>query len=198
MSTQENSQTGLSAASSAEQGRQAARRRLLKGGLSVAPVAMTVVSRPVLAGSDTCHGPTGFQSAPPSRVGQTASCTFGKGGGPDAWKSTKKKDYPEDCGDRKFRIAFSDNRLFGDLTIFQAIQNDFGQLNPNSADRDVARKVAAAYLNSLKRNGFPMSTLQVVQLWQGYNSKSYQPGGSGVTWTAADQFQRYLNYVMSA
>lgn len=184
------------AADSAESARRAARRRLIKGGLSAAPVAMTVVSRPVLAGTETCHGPTGFQSAPPSRVGSTPSCTIGKAGGPESWKSVAKKDYPGGCGDRTFQTAFNTNGLFPNLTLFNAIQNTFS--SSSSTDRDVARKVAAAYLNSLKITGFPMSTTQVQQLWQGYISKNYQPGGSGVKWTTADQFQRYLNYVMTA
>lgn len=177
-----------------------ARRRLLKGGLGLAPVAMTMASRPVLAGTETCHGPTGFQSAPPSRIGQTPSCTIGRGQGPTAWTSKSPSNYPggADTANRLFSVAMNDNRLFGSLTVQQVVSGNFGSAGGTSEDKEVARRVAAAYLNALSGQGFPMTVLQVQQLWQGYISKSYRPGGAGVVWQDAAQFLKYLNYVMSA
>ncbi|MDN3544947.1 hypothetical protein QWZ02_10880 [Kinneretia asaccharophila] len=177
-----------------------ARRRLLKGGLGLAPVAMTMASRPVLAGTETCHGPTGFQSAPPSRIGQTPSCTIGRGQGPSAWAIKSSSNYPggADTANRHFSVAMNDARLFGSLTVRQVVSGSFGSAGGTSEDKEVARRVAAAYLNALSGQGFPMTVLQVQQLWQGYISKSYRPGGAGVVWKDAAQFLKYLNYVMSA
>lgn len=182
------------------------RRRLLKGGLGLAPVSMTMVSRPVLAGgTDTCHGPTGFQSAPPSRVGSTPSCTIGKCDGPDKWKACAKRDYPGSCGDKTFATCFQDSTKLSKLTIYNAIQGiwkdsskgyDYSTASTN--DKFMARKAAAAYLNSLKSgSGFPMTSLQVQKFWQGYAANNYRPGGTGVTWNQYSQYQTYVNYVMS-
>lgn len=182
-----------------EQERLNARRRLLKGGLGLAPVSMTMVSRPVLAGTETCQGPTGFQSAPPSRVGATPSCTVGKCKGPDQWSGIAKSSYPNACGDRTFATAFNDNRKFSTLSLYKAIRNDFAAFpNESATDKAMARKLAAAYLNALNGSTFPMSVTQVQQFWQGYLSKSYRPGGFGTTWTTTTQFQNYVNYVMTA
>lgn len=182
-----------------DQDRLNARRRLLKGGLGLAPVTMTMASRPVLAGTDTCHGPTGFQSAPPSRIGSTPSCSLSKGSGPTAWSGVSSSAYPDGSSGRTFAVAFNDSTLFANLTLYKAIRNDFtGYSTAGATDKDMARKAAAAYLNSISGKAFPMSTLQVQQLWQGYVRKNYQPGGSGVKWTTASQYQNYLNYVMTA
>lgn len=182
-----------------DQDRLNARRRLLKGGLGLAPVTLTMASRPVLAGTETCHGPTGFQSAPPSRIGKTPSCSLSKGSGPTAWSGIASSAYPDGCAGRLFSVAFNDSGLFANLTLYKAIRNDFSAYpTAGATDKDMARKAAAAYLNSISGKTFPMSTLQVQQLWQGYVRKSYQPGGTGVKWTSATQFQSYLNYVMTA
>lgn len=192
----------------AQQRRLIARRRLLKGGLGLAPVSMTMVSRPVLAGgTDTCHGPTGFQSAPPSRLGTTPSCTIGKCDGPDKWKPCVKSAYPGSCGDKTFATCFQDSTKFSKLTIYNAINGLWGSSynggtsysSASDNDKAMARKAAAAYLNSLKTgNGFPMSTTQVQKFWQGYVANNYRPGGTGVTWNTYSQYQNYVGYVMTS
>src|SRR5436305_15283225 len=55
----------------------ACRRRLLPGGLGVAPVLMTLVSRPVLAvtSAGQCTTPSGFVSANASTAGHGVICT---------------------------------------------------------------------------------------------------------------------------
>jgi hypothetical protein len=92
----------------------------------------------------------------------------------------------------------NDARLFGSLTVRQVVSGSFGSAGGTSEDKEVARRAAAAYLNALSGQGFPMTVLQVQQLWQGYISKSYRPGGAGVVWQDTAQFLNYLNYVMSA
>lgn len=185
-----------------------ARRRLLKGGLGLAPVAMTMASRPVLAGTETCHGPTGFQSAPPSRVGQTPSCNIGKGKGPTALSSEADGSYPQQCAKTTFSAAFGVNTLFPSLTISRAIRNQFvaydskGQIvwdyrSVSDQHKLMAREVAAAYYNALDGKGFPMTPIQVRELWQGYVGNSYKPGGFGNPWNYG-QFTKYLDYIMTA
>lgn len=182
-----------------DQDRLNARRRLLKGGLGLAPVTLTMASRPVLAGTETCHGPSGFQSAPPSRIGNSPSCSLGKGKGLSYWAAQPSNAFPDGCAGRTFAVAFNDSTMFANLTLYKAVRNDFtGYTTAGATDKEIARKVAAAYLNSISGSYFPMNTLQVQQLWQGYIRKNYQPGGFGTKWTTVVQYQNYLNYIMAA
>src|SRR5688572_23119196 len=84
--TQASKQVGPPQAKSADAGR----RRLLQGGLSAAPLLMTVVSRPALGGGSNgsrCYSPSGFVSMPTSEHGQPQFCT---GRTPGFWKQSQK------------------------------------------------------------------------------------------------------------
>ena len=84
----------------------------MRGGLGVAPVLLTLVSRPVLGGGSygggggnwgggwdggggkyggKCVAPSGLVSMPTSQHGKTYSCT---GCGPDYWKNYYDKPKP--------------------------------------------------------------------------------------------------------
>jgi hypothetical protein len=179
------------AADSADSARRAARRRLIKGGLSAAPVAMTVASRPVLATS-TCHGPTGFQSANVSRaVGKLTDPACGSRKLPGDWAASgvtwpsayKRTD--------SFKTHFPGTTKYTDAThTLEKILK--AECSGNGDDKQVSQLIVAALLNSAS-NPVP-SAAQIKAMWAGYCNNDFQPGGEA-PWTAS-KFSKYLQYTM--
>lgn len=191
MSTQENSQNGQSATTSAGLSSQEARRKLLKGGLSVAPVAMTVASRPVLA-TGTCHGPTGFQSANVSRaVGKLKDPACGTRKMPAEW-AAKNVSWPTAYkrGD-SFKTHFPSTTKYTDSrhTLEKVLK---GECGGNADDVSISQLIVAALLNSAS-TAVP-SAAQIKAMWVGYCNNNFQPGGES-PWTAS-KFSKYLQYTM--
>lgn len=171
----------------------AARRRLLKGGLSVAPVALTVTSRPVLA-TGTCHGPTGFQSANLSRnVGKMKDPACGTRNMPANWADSNT-GWPTGCGRTdKFRTHFPNSTLF--LTDADTMDKVVkGTASGGTAEqKEVAKLVVAALLNSYSTS-VPTAT-QIKAIWHGYCSPTgYRPGGE-LAWSG-EKIRKYLSYTM--
>ncbi|MFY7872011.1 MAG: hypothetical protein ACOVQL_06500, partial [Limnohabitans sp.] len=172
-----------------------ARRRLLKGGLGLAPVAMTVTSRPVLA-TGTCHGPTGFHSANLSRKVGTTPCTWKK---PADWCTSSGNDWPTACKSLKDK-PFKD--VFGAADKSLAISNTRSvwwviSQTTNTADScKIGKLIVAAWLNSAASpNAFPMTEAQVKEIWIEHNTVGFRPGGDTQAWDTI-KIQKYLWYTM--
>jgi len=169
--------------------RMEARRRLLKGGLALAPVAMTVTSRPVLGANLECHGPTGFQSANVSRaVGKTVDLACGTRKRPSDW-ALATTTFPQ---------GFTRNTRFSDFFPGSSIPagTTFGGIlamsSSTSADVKIGRLVVAAILNSVTAT--VPSRAQIIALWNGHVNKTYSPSGEA-PWDDA-KIIKYLQYTM--
>jgi hypothetical protein len=196
--------TAPASGSDIEAVRRNARRRLLKGGLSAAPVVLTVTSRPVLAGGGgggggTCHGPTGFHSANLSReVGETP-CNWPK---PNDWCKDNCNDWPSSCKTYKTQ-KFTD--VFGCKDSQGHIKSDYKDYSTcwdvirsnNSADSVVIGKLLMASLLNCRQYGlkYPMTEAQVKEIWLEHNNGGFRPGSDTQAWDAA-KVKKYLWYTM--
>ncbi|MDC8784907.1 hypothetical protein [Roseateles koreensis] len=192
LDTKQDSAHGLGAGLPAD--KLEARRRLLKGGLALAPVAMTVTSRPVLAGSNAeCHGPTGFQSANVSRqVGTVSDPTCGVRKRPADW-SGDTTHWPSSCkSTANFSTCFPSTSKYASNTLLEVLQ---GSCGGTSDDKAVSQRIGAAYLNCLAGQTVP-SLIQIRAIWSGYCSAGgYRPTSGEAVWSAA-KICKYLDYTM--
>jgi hypothetical protein len=190
--------TAPASGSDIEAVRRSARRRLLKGGLGVAPVVLTVTSRPVLAtggGGGTCHGPTGFHSANLSRKVGATPCTWPK---PTDWCNNNCTDWPDYCRgkkDSKFTTVFGCSDATGKITSSMSCWDVIK--NSGTADSQViAKLVMATWLNCYKYgNSFPLKESQVMEIWKEHNTGGFRPGFDTQAWDAA-KIKKYLWYTM--
>ncbi len=166
-----------------------ARRRLLKGGLALAPVAMTVTSRPVLGANLECHGPTGFQSANVSRaVGKTVDLACGTRKRPADW-AVPGTTYPSGFNSGTLFATYFANGGFANGTTFG---NILAMSAGSSVNTQIAQLVVAAILNSVTTT--VPSRAQIIALWNGHVNKNYSPSGEA-PWDDA-KIIKYLNYTM--
>lgn len=122
----------------------AGRRRLLRAGLSAAPVVMTVISGPVLAQAQ-CQSPSGFTSANTSGH-QGATCS---GRTPGYWRQSQHFNawvayYPVLEGGHNatlFCDVFPDCSVYSGKTLLQVLETGGGPPD------DVGRHIVAALLN---------------------------------------------------
>jgi hypothetical protein len=149
----------------------ASRRRLLQGGLSAAPVLMTLVSRPVMAGA--CVSPSGFVSANASNTGPGVICT---GHTPEFWISVAPPPSqwpPGFAPNMPFNAVFNNPPYSGyagppPKTLLQVLQ-----LPANPPADDVARLIVAALLNA-QAGLTPVLTTQLVKhIWEEYLSTGF-------------------------
>jgi hypothetical protein len=160
-----------------------ARRRLLQGGLSAAPVLMTLLSRPVLG--QTCQSPSGFTSANASNVGTTANCT---GHLPAFWANpTNFSQWPTGfvpvhvpSGPQETKFG-PPNGVFSNAPNSAPFNGQPSLLDALSftgnATNDVARYVSAAVLNAAKGLTPVLTVQQVKDIWAEYGATGY--GGAG-------------------
>jgi len=169
--------------------RREARRRLLKGGLAAAPVALTVTSRPVL-GAIECQGPTGFQSANVSRlVGAPGGLSCGTRKLPADWVATGVTWPAGYTRAMLFGSAFPQTTLYAALTLEQVLA---GPSTGTANDKLIAQLVVAALLNSASTT--VPSVQQVRDLWTGYLGNNFRPGSEAV-WPPS-KIIKYLQYTM--
>ena len=170
------------------------RRRLLQGGLSAAPVLMTLVSRPVLG--QLCTTPSGFVSANASTAGRGVICN---GHPPDYWANAIHfAEWPPG-----FVAAGPQATLFGPPNgVFSNAPNSAPfNTNPTllqalsfsgNPTNDVARYVSAAVLNAAKTGLTPvLSVQQVKDIWAeygftGYGLAGYYSPTAGAQWSAQE------------
>ena len=166
-----------------------ARRRLLKGGLALAPVAMTVTIRPVLGSNLECHGPTGFQSANVSRaVGKTVDAACGTRKRPADW-AVAGTPYPTGFTSGTVFASYFPNSGFTTGTTFGGVLT---MAVGGSVRIQIAQLVVAAILNSVTTT--VPSRAQIIALWNGHVNKNYSPSGES-PWDDA-KIIKYLNYTM--
>lgn len=178
----------------------AGRRRLLQGSLGVAPVLMTVVSRPVLAGARECSTMSGFLSMPTSRHGQPQFC---RGLTPGFWKQPQKFNqwpagyYPQSTKHHpatKFTDIFNPTLFDPNTTLLQVLEMGAGPPN------DLARHIAAEALN-IAKGWVPVLTLADIQrVWMQYvmtggGTAGYYEPTAGVKWYH-DDIVDYLKSTM--
>lgn len=159
-----------------------ARRRLLRGGLSVAPVVMASAPRSVMAGG-VCVPASSFASVNASRPDLLFNCT---GRSPGYWKnhaSWPNGYFPVDQGLNKatqFNGVFTGSAGYPNKTFLQVLQLQGG-------GRDaVARHIVAAFLNAKAGLTLPnvLSWQRVLDIWSSFDRLGYFEPTAGIRWYA--------------
>lgn len=190
--------------STADKRHAATRRRLLKGGLSAAPVAMTLASRPVLAGGvpGTCTTPSGFTSINlKSRPDKSASTCSGRT--PGYWKQSQwfgqwpTPYYPVTGmynGVRQSATTFGS--AFGTATGTFDSKTMLAVLGlEGGGDIELARHITAALLNAAAGLTPVLTVSAVKTIWREYITKGYFEPTAGVRWNSV-QITDYLKTTM--
>lgn len=170
-----------------------ARRSLLRGGLAVAPVAMTVSAKSVMAqsASGRCTTASAYGSINASRPSRLSHCG---GRRPAYWSNSQHFQrwpagyVPADVGGQagahlratRFNECFPATHGFRRETLLEV-------LSSTSGGRDeVARLCAAALLNSAAgltpRRVLDASVIRDV--WRSYNRRGYYEPTAGIRWFA--------------
>jgi hypothetical protein len=151
------------------------RRRLLRGGLSAAPVIMTLASGPVSAG--LCQTASAFGSLHPSGTKTSLSCG---GLSPSTWAMTDYRYWPLDANSL-FSTHFAPPLGDTNAKLKQVI-------DPSKGYDAVARNCVAALLNaSGAQPRTPPSILSATkakEIWSTYKGKGFEPT-AGIQWTSA-------------
>jgi hypothetical protein len=179
----------------------AGRRRLLQGASGVAPIMMTLVSRPVMAGS-VCTPASSFASINASRPDKQYNCS---GLTPGYWKQEQKFwDWPKpyvpsatpvpgqggqpDYSPGKHAKPTWFDSVFGSVggysgkTLLDVLSTD-----GNDIGRDaLARHIVAALLNAAKGYTPPtvLSVQTVKNIWSSFVTKGYYEPTAGIKWYA--------------
>ena len=163
-----------------------ARRRLIRGGLSVAPVVMSFASRPALGvtNADGCLSASATFSLAAGQHSNGVGILKGQPGctglGPAAWATTA---FPAGY---TLGSLFSDNfpgytagKTLGNiLTVYNATSNPGGDVVAGDAQSQLRRNLVAAMLNIQAGNLSPsvVTLTTLITIWTGLKS-----GGPG-TW----------------
>jgi hypothetical protein len=177
----------VATAPEAKQAAMLARRRLLRGGLSVAPVLMASAPRSVMAGT-SCTTASAFTSVAlnASHAATMSTCT---GKMPDYWKKSDpvKSYWDAGCLERnssgnpmnttkQFSTVFGSG--YAGMTLMQVLEQ------PTASDNDeLAKYVIAALLNA--RKGMTMGVLDeatVKTIWTKCSAGSYFEPTAGIHW----------------
>jgi hypothetical protein len=174
------------------------RRQWLRGAAGIAPVMMTVVSRPVTAA--VCTSGSSFASINASRPDKQFDCA---GRSPGYWKQSQHFcDWPGHCVPSSAPVAAKAGRpgynppLGAKPTQFDTVFGAFGgypgkslldvlSLMGNAMDRDaLARHVVAAFLNAGKGYVPPMvlSSQSVLDIWISFVTNGYYEPTAGIKW----------------
>jgi len=202
-----------SAAPSGQSSPDGHRRRILRAGLGAAPVLLTMVSRPVLAGqwrvvgggggggNGQCFTPSGFVSMPTSQPGRPYYCS---GRTPGYWKQSQHFSdwsipfYPTTVSGpgghsaTLFKDWFTPSPYAPNITFLQVLGLQGGPPD------DVARHIVASVLN-VARGWVPVLTIQVLKgIWTEYmntggGTTGYFQPTAGVKWYHDD----IVNYLKS-
>jgi hypothetical protein len=152
------------------------RRRLLRGGLSAAPVIMTLASGPVSAG--LCTTGSAYGSLNPSGARSSVACG---GRTPAAWAGTPHGQWPIDAN-AVFKTYFSPALTGANVKLKAVVDQHYGY-DP------VARNCVAALLNaSMSPALTPAEILGVARakaIWSSYATKGYFEPTAGIQWNSA-------------
>ena len=164
-----------------------ARRRLLRGGLSVAPVLMASAPRSVMAGGPgACVPASSFASINASRPDLLFTCAGRK---PDYWKQSQwfsqwpaPSCVPNGNNATKFDDVFGGSGGYPGKTLLHVLE-----LPGNSTGRDaLARHIVAALLNakSGKTPSNVLSEATVKSVWAEFVRRGYYEPTAGIKWYA--------------
>jgi len=154
----------------------AGRRRLLRGGLSAAPVIMTFASGRVSAG--LCTTGSAFGSLHPS--GKQPSITCG-GRSPAMWNSTPPGHWP--LGANTFFQSYFAPAISGTNVPLKDV------FDPAKGYDPVAQHCLAALLNA--STSYPLTPATILgvgyakDIWYSYKTKGYFEPTAGVRWYSA-------------
>jgi hypothetical protein len=183
-----------------------ARRRLLRGGLSAAPVLMTVVSRPVL-GQNACLTASASVGSVPSS-GQQTSTVVCSGLSPQQWKAQATRWPTPYVGavqqSEGFRALVSQTptafhcpttglagHVFSDRSMLAVIEvNEGGQ-----GVTALGRYVVAALLNARAGRTPVLSETTVRSMWNDVINQGYFEPTAGVRWGPTEIVQ-YIKTTM--
>jgi hypothetical protein len=152
------------------------RRRLLRGGLSAAPVIMTLASGPVSAG--LCRTGSAYGSLNPS--GRRTSVTCG-GRSPSVWATTNHSHWPLDAN-ALFSDYFNPGLTGNNVKLKRVV-------DPSNGYDPVARNCVAALLNA--SSGPPLTPSSILSLakakeiWSSYATRGYFEPTAGIRWDSA-------------
>jgi hypothetical protein len=182
------------------------RRRLLRGGLSAAPVLMTVASRPVL-GQTTCLAASASVGSVPSSGQRTAAATC-SGLSPQQWKAQATR-WPRpyvgavpQSGDARALVSQTPTAfhcpttglagyVFSDRSMLAVIEvNEGGQ-----GVTALGRYVVAALLNARAGRTPVLSETTVRAMWNDVINRGYFEPTAGVRWGPTEIVQ-YIKTTM--
>lgn len=177
---------------------QIARRRLLRGGLSVAPVLMASAPRSVMAGGrGACVPASSFASINASRPDQQFTCS---GRTPGYWKQPQwfgqwpaPSCVPTGNNATKFDAVFGGFGGYPGKTLLSVLE-----LPGNSMGRDaLARHIVAALLNakSGKTPANVLSESRVKTVWSDFVRLGHFEPTAGIKWSA-DSITQWLKSTM--
>ncbi|HWR87771.1 MAG TPA: hypothetical protein VN277_05065 [Acidiferrobacterales bacterium] len=162
-----------------------ARRRLLRGSLSIAPVLMVSAPRSVMAGgaAGVCVPASSFASINASRPDLQFSCS---GRTPGYWKQPQwfgqwpAPYVPDGSGATTFDAVFGAAGGYPGKTLLQVLE-----LPGNDMGRDaLARHIVAALLNAAKGLTPPnvLSVAIVKAVWSAFVLNGYYEPTAGIKW----------------
>ena len=190
-SKQLDASAGLEHGTSALRVAAVSRRRLLKAGTAVAPVILTLTSKPVLAA--TC--PTGSALASLNVSGHTHPGVPCAGRTPGYWKQSQHfgnwtmpyfpTESLSDVTGKKTRFnQVFNQQLSPDMTLLTSMENSSG-----GGENAVRSHIVAALLNAAKGwNTAFLSVAQVIMIWDNYKSSG---GGDTGFWSPGNGVKLY-------
>jgi hypothetical protein len=175
-----------------------ARRRLLRGGLSVAPVLMASAPRSVMAGGPgVCVPASSFASINASRPDRLFTCS---GRTPGYWKQSqwfsewpRPSCVPNGNDATKFDVVFGGSGGYPGKTLLNVLE-----LPGDTVGRDaLARHIVAALLNakSLKTPDNVLGVSVVMRVWADFVKFGQYEPTAGIKWNS-DAITTWLKSTM--
>lgn len=151
-----------------------ARRRILRGGLSAAPVLMVSAPRSVMAGTLNCVPASSFASINASRPESFSRCS---GRTPSYWKQQSNWPGRFERG-TLFNDVFVNKYAYRQKTLLQVLD-----LPGSAGEEALAKYIVAALLNAAA--GLTLNVLDVGQvkaIWRDYAMNSFYTPTAGIRW----------------
>lgn len=169
------------------------RRRLLRGGLAVGPVILSIASRPVLGQSLNC-GSAQVQASLQAGTSLHAGCAidpYNTGLSPSKWYTTATWPAPYSNVSPKTNFIGIDTGLAGTAptpnTMYAVLKGNASGL----ADLALAQDIVAALLNAAAGKTPFLTTATIQQMWNSYVSFGYYQVSPNIKWYPT-QLKSYL------
>lgn len=168
---------------------QASRRRLLRGGLAAAPVMMTLVSRPVIAGGASGTGGACTTASTVSSVtasGAAARLQSCAGRSPEFWVGSRQ--WPPGTAPAGEKATMFTGVFGGSVYQGKTMYEVMASSRSSSGQDGLARYLSAAYLNALAgtvpNKVLSPSTAKNIWTTVVVNRKGWYEPTAGVKWYA--------------